>query len=882
MTDAIRDRLAASLAERYEMQREIGRGGMATVYLARDIRHQRNVALKLLDPDLGAVLGAERFLSEIRVTANLQHPNLLPLFDSGATDGLLWYVMPYVEGESLRARLDRERQLPIDAAVHIATAIAGALDYAHQHGIIHRDLKPENILLQHGEPVVADFGIALAISNAGGQRVTQTGLSLGTPLYMSPEQATGDRAIDARSDIYSLGAVTYEMIAGEPPHTGASSQAIIARLMTEVPRPLSTVRPSVPEHVDEAVQCALEKLPADRFATARELADALRGGTGSAPLSRVTRKTSARGRASRRIVVVLIAACAAAIVLAVLLARALARPEPPSVQFVLDLPADQRLFLARGSSVSLSPDGRTIAYVAAQKDFSYRVYVRSLDSLNAHPFPGGESSITPQFSPDGRWLAMRTADDLRRVPVAGGPPDILKDLQGWQGYAWAAKSGVLLAADNVVWLVGPDGARTRLTTVDSTRSEALHSSPWPLTDDVFGFSIRSRKSRLLSTTIGVARMGEATHTDLGIPGDSPLGLIDGHLLYSSLTGALLAIPFDARQLKVSGSAVALLDSVVGSSGGLHLSISPSGTLTYIRGSVGRRLSIMDAGGATVARTPEARAYGQAALSPDGAHVAFSLVSSVGTGATGYLHVWMWDVSSGALSRLSTDAGAQPKWIDGGKRIEYLHCPPPCATAPELWTVAIDGSAPPRLEHRLLGARVPGSMSISRSGRYGAFAIPVDSTNLFDIYVGELTSMDVKLVPLVTGPGQQSAPLISPDERWLAYTSDESGRSEVFLQPLHGPGPRTRISVDGGENIDWASDGTRLVYRHGTAHIAATVDWRGGSPVVTRRDTLRMHGQRANIEPHSNKTLLVGEPEEMRIVVVTNWLAQAKARLRSIH
>src|SRR5690349_20242083 len=188
--------LDAVLADRYRIEREIGRGGMATVYLAHDIKHDRKVAVKVLDPELGAVLGAERFLSEIRVTANLQHPNLLPLFDSGDAGGLLFYVMPFVEGESLRALLDREKQLSVDEAIRIAIAIANALEYAHEHGVIHRDLKPENILLQHGQPVVADFGIALAVTNAGGARITQTGLSLGTPQYMSPEQATGDRSLD--------------------------------------------------------------------------------------------------------------------------------------------------------------------------------------------------------------------------------------------------------------------------------------------------------------------------------------------------------------------------------------------------------------------------------------------------------------------------------------------------------------------------------------------------------------------------------------------------------------------------------------------------------------------------------------------------------------
>src|SRR5690349_7715380 len=234
--------LAASLAGRYTVGREIGRGGMATVFLARDTKHDRPVALKILNPELGAVLGVERFLAEIRVTANLQHPNLLPLFDSGETGGMLFYVMPFVEGESLRARLSREKQLPIPKALHIATAVASALDYAHRHGVIHRDLKPENILLHEGQPLVADFGIALAISNAGGARITQTGLSLGTPQYMSPEQATGDRAIDGRTDIYSLGALTYEMLTGDAPHVGSTSQAIIARLLTEKPRSIRAAR----------------------------------------------------------------------------------------------------------------------------------------------------------------------------------------------------------------------------------------------------------------------------------------------------------------------------------------------------------------------------------------------------------------------------------------------------------------------------------------------------------------------------------------------------------------------------------------------------------------------------------------------------------------
>ncbi len=269
-------RLAVALADRYRIEREIGAGGMATVYLAEDLKHHRQVAIKVLRPELGAVIGAERFLAEIRTTANLQHPHILGLIDSGEVEGLLYYVMPFIEGESLRDRLSREKQLPIDDAVRIATEVASALDYAHRHGVIHRDIKPENILLHDGRALVADFGIALAASKAG-SRMTETGMSLGTPHYMSPEQAMGEREITARSDVYALGCVTYEMLTGDPPFTGSTAQAIVARVVTESPRLMVPQRHTIPPQVEAAVLTALEKLPADRFATAKDFADALVG-----------------------------------------------------------------------------------------------------------------------------------------------------------------------------------------------------------------------------------------------------------------------------------------------------------------------------------------------------------------------------------------------------------------------------------------------------------------------------------------------------------------------------------------------------------------------------------------------------------------------------
>ena len=248
---------------------------MATVYLAHDIKHDRDVAIKVLHPDLGAALGSERFLTEIRTTARLQHPHILPLLDSGDADGLLYYVMPLVTGETLRARLERERQLPIADAVLIAREVADALSHAHALGVVHRDIKPENILLQNGHAIVADFGIALAVQQAGGQRMTGTGLSLGTPQYMSPEQAMGERVIDARSEVYALGAVLYEMLAGDAPFTGPTAKAIVAKVMTDEPRPPGQLRKSIPAHVELAVLTALAKLAADRFGSAAAFGAAL-------------------------------------------------------------------------------------------------------------------------------------------------------------------------------------------------------------------------------------------------------------------------------------------------------------------------------------------------------------------------------------------------------------------------------------------------------------------------------------------------------------------------------------------------------------------------------------------------------------------------------
>jgi serine/threonine-protein kinase len=272
--DALK-RLRDALADRYAVQHELGRGGMATVYLATDVKHDRSVAIKVLHPDLAASLGADRFLREIQVTAKLSHPHILPLYDSGEADGFLYYVMPLVEGESLADRLDREKQLPILEAVRIAREAAEALAHAHSYGLVHRDIKPGNILLSGGHAVVADFGIARAVTEAGGARITQTGMAIGTPAYMSPEQAAGNEGLDGRSDVYSLGCVVYEMLVGQIPFTGPTPQAIMARHTMDVVPPPTIMRDTIPEELEDIIFCAMAKSPADRFATAHEMAVAL-------------------------------------------------------------------------------------------------------------------------------------------------------------------------------------------------------------------------------------------------------------------------------------------------------------------------------------------------------------------------------------------------------------------------------------------------------------------------------------------------------------------------------------------------------------------------------------------------------------------------------
>ncbi|HSB52939.1 MAG TPA: protein kinase, partial [Gemmatimonadales bacterium] len=437
--------LASALQDRYRIERQLGQGGMATVYLAQDLRNHRKVALKVLRPDLAALLGAERFLLEIETTANLHHPHILPLFDSGQAGDFLYYAMPFVPGESLRDRLTRENQLPIADAVRIATDVADALDYAHRSGVLHRDIKPENILLHDGRALVADFGVALAMKNAGGTRLTETGLSLGTPQYMSPEQSAAERDLDPRTDVYALGAVTYEMLAGEPPFTGNTTQAIIAKRMMETPRPISVLRKAVPPAVEAAVLRALEKLPADRPASAAAYAAALKETGRTAEVVPLPAKAGLRWRTAA-----LVLSGVALSVFAIrgyLGAKASTATAALPTRVTIPLGQDQ-LLEQDGLPFDLSADGSEIVYSAASEGKS-QLYLRPIGSFQGTPIPGTEGARQPFFSPDGAWIGYVANHRLEKVSRDGGAPLVIAEVPDqWFGAAWGRNGTIYFAEDD--------------------------------------------------------------------------------------------------------------------------------------------------------------------------------------------------------------------------------------------------------------------------------------------------------------------------------------------------------------------------------------------------------------------------------------------------
>jgi serine/threonine-protein kinase len=869
---------------------------MATVYLAHDVRHDRKVALKVLRPELAAILGGERFLKEIRTTANLQHPHILPLHDSGAADGTIYYVMPYVEGESLRDRLRREKQLPVDDAVRVAREVASALDYAHRHGVVHRDIKPENILLHEGQALVADFGIALAASRSdGGTRMTETGMSLGTPHYMAPEQAMGEREITPKADLYALGCVLYEMLSGEPPFTGPTAQAVVARVMTEIPRSLTLQRHTVPPHIDAAVHRALEKLPADRFASAAEFAAMLAlpgGGTTTAgALPGVTlpetREYVARPRVAWPARLRGPLGARATPWLLVLLAGAglmwgwlRSTPRPVTAQFLVALPESTAARADHSNtSLALSPDGTRLVYTGRGYGGRRMLLVRELGQLEPRVLPGTEGAEGPFFSPDGQWVAFFADSKLKKVALGGGPPLTIADAGSPRGGAWGAGDRIVFSpttASPLLSVAASGGPVDTLTRLMGDSAETSHRYPDFLPGGravVFTVQYGARYG------ISVATLADRRATPLIDDAVMARYAPTGHLLYGSESGALVAVPFDARRLRVTGTPVSLLEAMLikPAAGTAEFAVSPAGTLAYLTGaSVRGALALVDRrGNARV--LAELVAAQSPRFSPDGRLVALTSIEQRTT------DVRILDIARGTLSRISFEGNAiYPEWTRDGRRVAFSWQPLTGSRDRDLFWARADGSGEAQPLLRAPGAQweiafAPGDTLMA------VRQVDAAVSTGRDLFVVRVDSPQ-QARPWVRTAYDERALAMSPDGRWLAYVSNESGRDEVYVRAFPEPSGRWQVSTGGGTEPRWARSGREMFYRSGDSLVSVAVTT-GATFSVGARQVLFVRPYAGNtstvnydVHPDGQRFVMVaGGSAQPGLVVALHWFDELRRR-----
>jgi len=866
MTEIV-DRIQSALTGRYTVDREIGRGGMATVYLARDEKHDRLVALKVLHPELGAILGAERFLTEIKVTANLQHPHILPLHDSGAADELLFYVMPFVEGETLRHRLEREHEMPIDDVVELTRQVASALDYAHRQNVIHRDIKPENILLHDGQAVVADFGIALAVRNAGGSRLTETGLSLGTPQYMSPEQAMADREVDARSDVYSLGCVAYEMLAGEAPHAGPNAQAILTKVVTEDVPPITGKRRSVPPGIAGAIHKSVQRLPADRFASAQEFADAL-----ARPTEEWTSGTFSHPavggnapRASRAPLVTAVVAGVAAIAVA---AWALLNPShaPPgtTTRSIALFPAHQQFGLAPFKLIAVAPDGASFVYVGTGPNGRV-LYHRRFDSFRARLLRGTENGGNPFFSPDGTRVGFTSPEGLKVLNLAEGNVATLGQRGAFTG-GWTDDDHLVYTSSETRGLsaVSIDGGDpVSLTVPDTARGERVHAwpSPIPGTSDLL-FSLQTETGSRVAV---LARETGAYHTLL--TGARPVYAATGHILFA-LGDTLWAVGYDLGSRTVSGEPRMLETDV-----GLEpyavndFALSATGTLIYTReGDFQRQLVEIDRDGREYLLIPDTRAFGTPRYDPSGDRIAVVI------GDQGF-NLWVFDIGRRSLQRLTFENNSYyPTWSRDGRSLIYSSGQ---GGRTDLYRRSADGTGSETLVYGTEQSQW--DIEFAPDGRLAVFRQNDSLTGrdlwLLDVVTGEAA-------PLLATEHHERAPAIAPNGKLLAYVSDESSDSEVYLRTFPDTAGRWLVSEDGGTEPLWSPSGRELFYRSGDRIMSVSID--PGPPVTIGTRSVLFEGAYVpnpmhvnyDIHPDGDRFVMLRSSEgERSVVVVTNLFSE---------
>ena len=895
MSDTAFTILGAGLADRYRLERELGAGGMATVYLAEDVRHHRKVALKLLHPELSAVLGPDRFLKEIELTASLQHPHILPLFDSGSVGGQLYYVMPFVQGETLRTRLERERQLPIAEAVRLASEIADALQYAHGRGIIHRDIKPENILLQGGHALVADFGIALAVQSAGGQRMTQTGLSLGTPHYMSPEQAMGDKTVDARTDVYALGAMTYEMLAGDPPFTGSSAQAIVAKVLTERPAPLHTLRDTVPPDVEKAVLTALAKLPADRFSTVAEFSAALAnaGSSGTANVLTLAVRPTGRPTLSTKL---LLGALVATAGLALWGWLRPSRSSEPVTRVAVALPSGQELLPDFfGFGIDLSPDGTRLAYVGpGPTDRSKQIWVRPLDALEATAVRGTIGANTVRWSPDGRalYITIRATNGTGGSVLSLDGSNVVRlpeshDGEWAGGRIYSARPGAIMRQE-----VG--GSPERMAPLDTAYAV---QSMTVLPDESAAIVGRMRRGDAATATAEIVAVSLKTGAVTPIAsGVYARYLGSGHLLHVTSTGEVFVAPFDARALRLTGANIPVARVAMGTNQARsypQITASNNGTLAYLAGDpLRQRLVVLDPRGRVERRLDVEGSIWGVTMSPDGSRIAFALREDnrdPGSRTRGRGDVWVQDLGTGARTRLTSEfLNVRPSWSRDGRYVLFARLGGPENQA--LYERRADASEPERLvvSQRIVGhsvgegAWLPDHRTlILRTYEDG----PDASRNIYSMTAG----IDSVLHPLAVTSGEETNPVPSPDGTLVAYVSDETGTKELYLQPFPGGGGRLVVTRGGGSGGRWSRDGRELYFWDQRGKLMAAS--------IQSRPTLAVTGVRevggdfvlANAGGQSDGLYDVGPDGRIiaaeqvsgsfQLILVRNWMAGLGAERR---